>query len=216
MKTGIGDRTLTRASTGIALTAVLALPLVLSGCEDHSPVAAPTSTLPADEASQSPSPVDAEPTIPAYETDLDLSDEETEAVEGALLAFEGYIATINRVFSSGGKDSTRTDQFARDGSLKSLKSEAKSMRSEDQYMAGEYKVHDIQIESVELENRGAGRNAVSVLFCTRDSVWRVVDQGDDLPSSPPRGITMQHIVTKVDGNWKVANQYLRSKECENV
>ncbi|GAA1545481.1 hypothetical protein [Brevibacterium picturae] len=216
MKTGLGGRIRYRTTTALTLAAALALPLVLSGCEDHSPVAAPTSTLPAEDPSDGSPSADPQPTIPAYETDLDLSPEETEAVEGALVAFEGYIATINRVFSSGGTDSGNPGKFARDGSLESLESEAESMRSKNQYMAGQYKAYDIQIESVDLRNSESSDNAVSILFCTRDSDWSVVDQGDPLPSVQPRGITMQHVVTNVDGQWKVANQYLRSKKCENA
>lgn len=198
------------------MTAALSLPLVLSGCEDHSPVAAPTSTLPAEDPSDGSSSADPKPTIPAYETDLDLSPEETEAVEGALVAFEGYIATINRVFSSGGTDDKNTDKFARDGSLKSLETEAQSMRSKDQYMAGNYKFYDVQIESVALPDSDSDDDAVTILFCTRDSDWSVVSQGEPLPSVSPQGITMQHVVTKVDSEWKVANQYLRSKECADA
>ncbi|SMX79546.1 hypothetical protein [Brevibacterium antiquum] len=216
MKTGLGGRIRYRTTTSIALTAALALPLVLSGCDDHSPVAAPTSTLPAKDPTAASPTADPRPTIPEYETELDLSSEETEAIEGALAAFEGYIATINRVFSSGGKDNRNPDKFARDDSLESLESEAQSMRSKGQYMAGVYKVYDVQIESVGLPDSDSGDNTVTILFCTRDSDWSVVSQGESLPSVAPRGITMQHVVNKVDGEWKVANQYLRSKECEHV
>lgn len=216
MKTGYGGRIRYLTTTALTLAAALALPLVLSGCEDHSPVAAPTSTLPAKDSSTATPAADPQPTIPAYETELDLSPEETEAVEGALVAFEGYIATINRVFSSGGKDNKNTDKFARDGSLKSLETEAQTMRSKDQYMAGNYKFYDVQIESVALPDSDSDDDAVTILFCTRDSDWSVVNQGEPLPSVSPKGITMQHVVTKVEGEWKVANQYLRSKECADA
>ncbi|WP_231446923.1 hypothetical protein [Brevibacterium zhoupengii] len=215
MKTGLGRRVRVRAATALTLTAALSVPLLLSGCEDHSPVAAPTSTLPAKDSSTASPAADPQPTIPAYETDLNLSSEETEAVEGALVAFDGYIATINRVFSSGGTDVSNPGRFAREESLKSLKSEADSMRSEKQYMAGKYKAYDVTIESVDLQNNASNDNSVSILFCTRDSEWKVVDQGDSLPSGKPKGITMQHVVTNEDGSWKVSNQYLRSKECED-
>lgn len=214
MKTGIGDRTLTRASTGIALTAVLALPLVLSGCEDHSPVAAPTSTLPADEASQSPPPADAEPTIPAYETDLDLSAEETEAVERALVAFEGYIATINRVFSSGGKDHQNAEAFAREHSLEALKASASDLKKNSQYMAGEYDFYDVRIRDIALEPEGERTSTVIVLYCSHDSHHAVVDLDEPLPSAKPQSLTMKHTITKQDGDWKVSNQELWSKKCE--
>ncbi len=192
---------------GVALSLVLAI--AVSGCDSTAPVAAPTSTLPAPAAQPTP-------TVPPYETDLDLNAEEKEAVEGALLAFDGYIKTINRVFASGGTDTQNVDQFARAGSLESLKSEAKSMKSNKQYMAGKYKAYGVHIESVNLDTNSDKARKVSIIFCTKDSEWSVVGLGDPLPTSPPKGITMQHIATDVDGTWKVANQYLRSKECESI
>lgn len=216
MKTGLGKRFGYRATTGMALTAAVALPFLLSGCEDHSPVAARTSTLPAQDPSTDSPGADPQPTVPAYETDLELSPEETEAVEGALVAFDGYIATINRVFSSGGKDTDNAENFARGGSLESLKTEAKTMRSKNQYMAGVYSAYAVRIESVELKNGDSKDNAVSILFCNQDSDWSVVDQGASLPSMSTKGLTIQHLVTKAEGEWKVADQYLRSKECESV
>ncbi|MFE2656503.1 MULTISPECIES: hypothetical protein [Brevibacterium] len=183
---------------------------VISGCEDNSPVAAPTSTLPAADPSAGAS----TPTVPEYTTDLDLTDDEKKAVDGALVAFEGYIETINQVFSSGGKDLDGADQFARDGSLESLQTEAESMSTNNQYMAGKYGAYDVRIESVEETEDEAPYTQVSILFCTKDSEWKVVDQGEELPSSAPKGFTMQHVADNRDGAWKVANQYLRSKECD--
>lgn len=216
METGLGGRIRYRTTAALTLAAALSLPLVLSGCEDHSPVAAPTSTLPASDSSTASPAADPQPKIPAYETDLDLNAEETKAVEGALIAFEGYIDTINRVFSSGGTDFEDPGKFARNDSLDSLESEAESMRSKKQYMAGKYRAYDVQIESVDLRNSESDDSAVSILFCTRDSEWKVVDEGEPLPSVQPKGITMQHVVTKEDGSWKVSNQYLRSKTCDNA
>ncbi|WP_413335487.1 hypothetical protein ACH82I_03410 [Brevibacterium sp. GP-SGM9] len=211
MKTGAKRRVRHRASACVALALAVTLPLALTACDDHSPVAAPTSTLPAQDPADDSSGETDKPSIPEYDTELDLNDEEKEAVEGALVAFEGYIETINRVFSSGGKDDEDIDRFARDGSLDSIKSEAKRMQSSDQYMAGKYKTYDIEIEEVD-----SVQESVSILFCTKDSEWQVVDEGKQLPSNSPKGITMQHVVTFSDEEWKVANQYLRSKTCDSL
>ncbi|WP_436326473.1 IMS domain-containing protein [Brevibacterium sp. FAM 27836] len=198
----------------VALFAALSL-LSLAGCAGSSPVAVPTSTLSEEQPDDSSTDGTAEVEVPKYETDLDLSEEEKEAVDGALVAFAGYIETINRVFSSGGKDSQHTETFARDGSLKSINSEAHEMRSTNTYMAGEYRAYDVQIESVEIDSAPADQK-VSVLFCTKDSEWSVVPDGEPLPSSSPKGLTMQYEITHTDEKWKVANQYLRSKQCASV
>lgn len=216
MKTGTGRPCRHPVVLAAIFAGTLVFPLLLSGCDDHSPVAAPTSTLPAKDSSADPSGDQSTPSVPEYKTDLDLSAEEKKAVEGALVAFDGYIATINRVFSSGGKDIDDAEKYARSGSLESLNSEAKSMVSNQQHMVGVYKAYNVQIEKIDFDHKTSGSNSVSVLFCTKDSEWSVVDFGDPLPSSSPKGITMQHVITYKDCRWKVANQYLRSKACESV
>ncbi|SMX85183.1 hypothetical protein BAURA86_01547 [Brevibacterium aurantiacum] len=215
MKTGYGGRIRYRTTTALTLAAALALPLVLSGCEDHSPVAAPTSTLPAKDSSTATPAADPQPTIPAYETELDLSPEETEAVEGALVAFEGYIATINRVFSSGGKDNKDTEIFASEKSLEALETSADELENSGQYMAGKYDYYDVRIHDVALEPDANRADSVIVLYCSHDSNHAVVDLEDPLPSQKPQSLTMKHTITKQeDDTWKVSNQELWSKKCE--
>lgn len=214
MKTGLGGRIRYRAMAGIALTAALALPLVLSGCEDHSPVAAPTPTLPAKDSSPGSHAADSQPTIPAYETDLDLSPEETEAVEGALVAFEGYIATINRVFSSGGTDDQDAETFASDKSLEALKASANDLETNGQYMAGEYDYYNVRIYSISLEPDAKHASSVIVLYCSHDSKHAVVDLDESLPTQKPQSLTMQHTITNQGDVWRVSNQELWSKKCE--
>ena len=214
MKTGSSRPFRRPALIVVALFTALAL-VALAGCADRSPVAAPTSTLPGqpgDGATADPAEVD----IPEYETELDLTAAEEEAVDGALEAFVGYIATINRVFSSGGKDTANANFFARDESLESINSEAEEMRASNTYMAGEYNAYDVKVESVSIDEATPDKNIVSVLFCTKDSEWQVVPAGEALPSSEPRGLTMQYEITFADAEWKVANQHLRSKQCGSV
>ncbi len=212
MRTGSSRPYRRPAQVFVAVFCALSLVSVV-GCSDNSPVAAPTSTLPAQQPDGASTDDPAEVAIPDYETDLDLDQEEKQAVEGALVAFVGYIDTINRVFSSGGKDTKKANAYARGESLKSLNSEAKSMRSSNEYMAGEYKAYDIVVESVDLDQSNQNQSKVSVLFCTKDSEWSVVPEGEPLPSSAPKGLTMQHDITHADNGWKVANQFLRSKTC---
>ncbi|MGO1263691.1 MAG: hypothetical protein ACTILB_13575 [Brevibacterium aurantiacum] len=214
MKIGLDRRVRVRAATALTLTAALSVPLLLSGCEDHSPVAAPTSTLPAkDSATASPA-ADPQPTIPAYETDLNLSSEETEAVEEALVAFEGYIATINRVFSSGGTDNKDTGAFARENSLEALEKSANDLKRNDQYMAGEYDYYDVRIYAIALDPNTDRSDSVEILYCSHDSKHAVVDIDEPLPSRKPQSLTIKHTITRQDDSWKVSNQELWSKKCE--
>lgn len=199
-----------RSQASIAVAAIVALSAFTTACADNSPVSAPTSTLPAPQPSETAS----SPSVPEYTTDLDLTDEEKEAVEGALVAFDGYIETINEVFASGGENLGQAEKFARGGSLESLKTDAEEMRSNNQYMAGKYGFYDVQIESVTIPEDVDTPTKVSILFCNRDSEWSVVNKGDPLPSLEPKALTMQHIADNQDGTWKIANQYLRSKECK--
>ena len=212
MRTGSSRPHRRPAQICVAVFSALSLVSVV-GCADNSPVAAPTSTLPAEQPDAGSTDNPAEVAIPDYETDLDLDKEEKKAVEGALVAFVGYIDTINRVFSSGGKDVKKADAYARGESLKSLNLEAKAMRTSNEYMAGEYKAYDILVESVDLDESNPKQSKVSVVFCTKDSEWSVVPEGEPLPSSAPKGLTMQHDITHAENSWKVADQYLRSKTC---
>lgn len=214
MKTGLGGRIRYRATAALTLVAALALSLALSGCEDHSPVAAPTSTLPAEGSSTGSPAADPQPTVPAYETDLDLSAEETKAVEGALVAFEGYIATINRVFSSGGKDRKDAETFASENSLEALRNSAEELQDSGQYMAGEYDYYDVKVHEIDLGPEANRADSVIVLYCSHDSNHAVVDLDDPLPSQKPQSLTMKHTITKHGDSWKVSNQELWSKKCE--
>ncbi|GAA3824885.1 hypothetical protein KACC15558_03270 [Brevibacterium ammoniilyticum] len=198
---------LVRACTAIVVA--IAVSAASTACGDNSPVSVPTSTLPA----QQPSPTEAAPTVPEYTTDLDLNDEEKKAVDGALLAFEGYIGTMNRVFSSGGTDLKGADEYATGSSLEALNKSAKDLKDNQQYMAGEYNYYKVQIRSVESDPAGAEPNSVVILFCSNDSDRAVVDVGEPLPSQSPQSLTLKHTAKKKDGAWKIANQELWSKTC---
>lgn len=214
METGLGGRIRYRKTAALTLAAALSLPLVLSGCEDHSPVAAPTSTLPASDSSTASPAADPQPKIPAYETDLDLNAEETKAVEGALIAFEGYIDTINRVFSSGGKNSEDAETFATESSLESLNTSAQKLRDSGQYMAGEYDYYDVRIHQIDFGPEADRADSVIVLYCSHDSNHAVVDLDEPLPSQKPQSLTIKHTITRQSDSWKVSNQELWSKKCE--
>ncbi|WP_350271152.1 hypothetical protein AAFP32_06675 [Brevibacterium sp. CBA3109] len=208
MKTGLGGRIRYRTTTSIALTAALALPLVLSGCEDHSPVAAPTSTLPAKDPTAASPAADPQPTIPAYETELDLSPEETEAVEGALVALDGYVATLNRVFESGGSETELDDEFAAGDALKALSDDSDDLRKQGQYMAGEFRLQSRKVNKI-----ASDQNQISILSCVDNAAFAQVGLGEELPDSAPEPLTVE-FVAKADGEvWKVHSQNLWSEQC---
>jgi hypothetical protein len=210
MKTGSSRPFRRPALIVVALFAALAL-VALAGCADSSPVAAPTSTLPEQVPSDAAT---AEVDIPEYETELDLTAEEEEAVDGALEAFEGYIATINRVFSSGGKDTKNIDAFASEKSLRALQESADDLTRENKYMAGEYDFYDVRIHEVNTASDSSQSESVAILFCSHDSERAVIEVGKSMPSQTEQSLTILQTATKHDDRWKISNQELWSKRCE--
>lgn len=208
MKTGLGGSIRYRTTTGIALTAALTLPLVLAGCEDHSPVAAPTSTLPAKDASTPPPSSDPPASIPQYETDLDLNPEETEAVEGALVALDGYVETLNRLFASGGSETELNEQFASGDALKALRDDSRDLRKQSQYMAGEFRLQNRTIYEI-----ASDRSQVSILSCVDNAAFAQVDRGEKLPDAAPEPLTVEFVAEAAGHVWKVQSQNLWSEHC---
>src|SRR5699024_6596171 len=133
MKTGSSRPFRRPALIVVALFTALAL-AVLAGCADSSPVAAPTSTLPeqpGDGATADPAEVD----IPEYETELDLTAAEEEAVDGALEALDGYIATLNEALSSGGVATEDIGDYSQGEALEALREDSSALKHDQQYMA---------------------------------------------------------------------------------
>lgn len=204
-------RGIRRSRSSIAIAAIVALSAFTTGCADNSPVSAPTSTLPAPQPSETAS----SPSVPEYTTSLDLTDEEKEAVEGALVAFDGYVATMNRVFSSGGEDLKDADKFATDSSLEALKSSAQTLKDNKQYMAGEYDYYNVRVDSIDKKDRNSEQvDSVIILFCSNDSNRAVVDVGKPMPTQAPKSLTLKHTAVKDQSGWKIANQELWSKSCD--
>lgn len=211
MKTGLGRRIRYRATTGIALTAALALPLVLSGCEDHSPVAAPTSTLPAKDSSSGSAAADPQSSIPAYETDLDLSPEETEAVEGALVALDSFVEFTNRLYESGGEELEGVDKVAAGDSLKEVNQAAKTMVDQSQTMVGEVTVERRSVSKIELDGK---KHIVLIRACSPSQTYHFVTPHNTAPgqedSSNPE---FEFQLLFEESSWKVAKQTWIREEC---
>lgn len=213
MRTGSSRPHRRPAQIFVAVFSALSLVSVV-GCADNSPVAAPTSTLPAEQPDAGSTDEPAEVAIPDYETDLDLDKEEKKAVEGALVAFVGYIDTINRVFSSGGKDLNDVEDYAADDSLESLRQSAKDLEKDSKYMAGEYDYYNVRIQDVGTSSNPSDRDSVKILFCSNDSKHAVVDKGEPMPDQPRTSLTILQTANNHDGKWKISNQELWSKKCE--
>ena len=213
MKTGLGRGIRYRATTGIALTAALALPLVLSGCEDHSPVAAPTSTLPANDSSSGATTADPQPTIPAYETDLDLSPEETEAVEGALEAFEGFFRTVNSAYSGDFDTTENFPQFASGDALESIRGDAQVVEDGTYEFSGSISPSKVTIDEIDNADDSKLVDTVSVNFCFDLSEWSLRPKDGAETESQSDFVTMEHMIKKTTKGWRVTEQSLKEKRC---
>ena len=209
MRTGIATparRTTIRRHlrTVAAIAAVAAVGAVISGCEDNSPVAAPTSTLPAADPSAGAS----TPTVPEYTSDLDLTDDEKKAVDGALVASDGYVATLNRVFGSGGSDRTALDEFATGVALQTLTEDVDDLAKNDEVMAGKF---ELQTRSINELRKSA--TEVSILSCVDNSKFKRVKSSASFAPSGSEPLTVEFTAVQSDGSWKVSAQDLWSEEC---
>lgn len=213
MKTGPGGRIRYRTTTALTLAAALALPLVLSGCEDHSPVAAPTSTLPAKDSSAATPATDPQPTIPAYETELDLSPEETEAVEGALIAFEGFLASINGAYSGDYEKVKDFPKYSSGQALDSIINEAESIKARQTEFDG--KINPTSVEIFEVSGSPEDRSSPNVIvhFCVDTSQWSLTQAGAKATSNPDGFVTMEHTILFDNGTWTVDKQSLWERKC---
>lgn len=202
MKTGLGGRIRYQATTALTLAAALSLPLVLSGCEDHSPVAAPTSTSPA---------TDPQPTVPAYETDLDLSSEETKAVEGALVALDDFVTFTNALYESGGKDLKGIRKVATEESLDEVEQAAETMVKESTTMVGQVTVERISISKIDMKSDD---HRVVIQACSPSQNYHFVSPDEPTPrdkdTSNPE---FEFAVLLEEGSWKVAKQTWIREEC---
>lgn len=213
MKTGLGGCIRLRAMTALTMAAALAMPLVLSGCEDHSPVAAPTSTLPAKGSPANSPTADAQATIPAYETDLDLSPKETEAVEGALVAFEGFFRSVNSTYSGNFETADDFPLFASGAALESIRGDAEVIEDGSYEFTGVISPSKVTIGDVNDTGNAETANSVSVEFCFDLTEWNLRPRNEAESKSASEFATMEHTIKKTPKGWRVAEQFLKEKRC---
>jgi hypothetical protein len=204
MKTGSSRPFRRPALIVVALFAALAL-VALAGCADSSPVAAPTSTLPEQVPSDAAT---AEVDIPEYETELDLTAEEEEAVDGALEALDGYIATLNEALSSGGVATEDIGDYSQGEALEALREDSSALKHDEQYMAGEFSIEDRVIHSIDPNIK-----QVTILTCVDNSAFAKVDNGSSLPTNDPQLLRVVFIAQLNDKLWKIDSQNLWSEPC---
>lgn len=191
----------------VALFAALSL-LSLAGCAGSSPVAVPTSTLPEEQPDDSSTDGTAEVEVPEYETDLDLSEEEKEAVDGALVALDEYVGTLNMAFSSGGKETDHLEDSSQGEALKALKDDSKELQNSQKYMAGEFKIEDRVIHNIASET-----SEVTILTCVDNSAFAKVDLGKPLPTQDPEQLRVVFVAQRTNDHWKIESQNLWSEPC---
>lgn len=193
---------LVRACTATVMA--IAVAAASTACGDNSPVSVPTSTLPA----QQPLPTEAAPTVPEYTTDLDLNDEEKKAVDGALLALDGYVSTLNRVFSSGGSDRKTIDQYAEGTALQTLTDDADDLQASNEVVVGKFEINQRSINEV----RG-NATEVSILTCVDNAKFKRQKEGTSLAPTTPELLTVEFVASSNNGVWKIGSQDLWSEQC---
>jgi hypothetical protein len=196
----------------VAVLSALSLVSVV-GCADNSPVAAPTSTLPAQQPDGGSTDNPAEVAIPDYETDLDLDKEEKKAVEGALVAFDGYFQTVNQAYSGDFAAAERFSDYASGEALKSVNGDVEVIKDGTYEFTGDVTPSNIEIEKVVSESGTGSPNAVTVHFCFDLSTWSLLPKNESQTSDGDELVTMEHNIFKDSGNWKVAEQTLRERKC---
>ncbi|MCD1284561.1 MULTISPECIES: hypothetical protein [unclassified Brevibacterium] len=189
------------------------LPLALTACEDHSPVAAPTSTLPAQDPADDSSSETDKPSIPEYDTELDLNDEEKEAVEGALVAFEGFVSSIDSAYSGDFDQIAKFPEFARGDALVSIQEEAESVRSGATDFEGHIEPISVDVFDVSAPGNSKESSSVILHFCVDTSNWSMTPAGNSPTSNPDGKVTMEHQILLEDETWKVDQQDLWERKC---
>lgn len=213
MKTGTGIPCRHPVVLAAIFAGTLVLPLLLSGCDDHSPVAAPTSTLPAKDSSADPTGDQASPSVPEYKTDLDLSAEEKKAVEGALVAFDGYFKSVNSAYSGHFESIDDFQQYARGDALESIEGDARVIQDGSYEFTGTVNPTRIEITDLKNDDHSHDPNTVIVNFCFDLTEWTLQSKVDSAAPRKSSLVTMEHTITREDDGWRVSEQSLKEDRC---
>ena len=212
MRTGSSRPHRRPAQIFVAVFSALSLVSVV-GCADNSPVAAPTSTLPAEQSDTGATDSPAEVAIPDYETDLTLDKEEKRAVEGALVAFDDFIQAINAAYSGNSTAANDFPRFASGDALESIQTEAKTIAADEATFEGQIAPLKVEIFEVTKLMESSNPATVIVNFCVDTSKWKLTPTGQSPTLNPDGKVTMQHTIQSDSGNWKVDQQTLWERRC---
>lgn len=212
MRTGTTRKCHRPALLFVALFAVFAL-VTLTGCDDNSPVAAPTSTVPEPQPSSGSTDDAAEVAIPEYETDLDLTDKEKEAVDGALVAFQGYFHTVNEAYSGNFSAAEDFQKYATGNALESIKGDVAVIKDGSYSFSGTVAPSKLSVDNVEPQDGSDKPSRVTVHFCFDLSKWSLVPKDESQDADDNGLVTMEHHIRKQSGSWKVSEQTLRERKC---
>lgn len=213
MKTGTGRLCRHPVVLAAIFAGTLVLPLLLSGCDDHSPVAAPTSTLPAKDSSTDPSGDQSTPSVPEYKTDLDLSAEDKKAVEGALVAFDGFLMSINSAYSGNFDAISDFHKYARGDALGSINDEAESIKKQHATFDGKIDPISVSIYDIGSPEKEQSPAKIVVHFCVDTTRWSLTQKGQTPSENPDGLVTMEHTLLREDEVWKVDTQSLWERKC---
>lgn len=213
MKTGLYEQVRHQTSVIAALFFAFALVFVLSGCEDNSPVSAPTSTMPGSDSEPSPPNESNSHQIPEYETDLELNDEEKEAVEGALVAFEGFFQSINKAYSGEFQTAEDFPLYASGSALKSIDGDVDAIEDGSYQFTGEVVPSEVQVQKVQSSREEQETDSVTVTFCFDLSKWSLTPTNEETQPSDDEFATMEHVIVGNADGWTVSEQILKAHKC---
>ncbi|SIK41578.1 Uncharacterised protein [Mycobacteroides abscessus subsp. abscessus] len=197
-----------RSQASIAVAAIVALSAFTTACADNSPVSAPTSTLPAPQPSETAS----SPSVPEYTTDLDLTDEEKEAVEGALVAFDGFFRVVNRAYKGDYEATKEFSRYARGEALESIQGDSQVIEDGSYVFTGNVEPTKVAVTKFDGIQGSASPERVNVQFCFDLTKWSLAPK-NETPTLTSDFATMEHEITYEDGSWKVAAQTLKDRSC---
>ena len=212
MRTGSSRPHRRPAQVFVAVFSALSLVSVV-GCADNSPVAAPTSTLPAEQPDAGSTDNPAEVAIPDYETDLTLDKEEKKAVEGALVAFDGYFRTVNEAYSGDFSTANKFPDYADGAALKSINGDVAVIKDGSYTFSGKVTPTNIEVDKVEAEKAVDRPDSVTVHFCFDLSKWSLLPKDESPTPNGSDRVTMEHLIQRGTDGWKVTDQSLRDRKC---
>ncbi len=184
--------------------------LVLSGCSSGSAEAEGVDGT----ASGSPfaEPEDPTPKTPEYtvEEGLELSDDDKQLADEAVVFFTEYMAAANRAYKDGG---VYWDKYI-DMSTEDLK-EANEQSRDYLETKGVRAVNDLDFQTPQVLDIGVGETSVLVATCFDYKNWkRVTNEGPFRQKDEDDTPRMSFYMLKQHGEWKAKELFKESPSCD--